>query len=447
MRAVHALKAALGVGALAAHLCMPVMAETAVGLADLLSLARDNDSEYRAAAAARDAGLQARVAGRALLLPSASASYELGNSEISRDYLNGAAPLSYAANSRALSWRVSQPVFSLERWSAWKEEDTRSVLAELRFSEASIELTLRLARSVFDTLLASDNLRLAQAQYKTMLSRRMEAEQLRQAGVLTLTEVEDSRARELSAKAGELEADFGLQMRRQELTRIVGVLTPDSPLPLPQVALGVAVPDDLAFWLGRVRDANPKVVSAATALKMATHGASKSKAAHLPTLDLVASATQTHNPNNYTSLERSGGVSLRLSVPLFEGGRTSAGATRAEALREQSRFDLETARRDAEVKATEAFLGLANASAKYHALAQALIAAKTSLQGTLIGRQTGLRTHTDVLNAEQQVFAVERDLSKERYNHALAGLQLKALSGQLTEADLVGFIPESQGKH
>ena len=104
-------------------------------------------------------------------------------------------------------------------------------------------------------------------------------------------------------------------------------------------------------------------------------------------------------------------------------------AQRAAALQVQDGEELESVRGEAEVKLAEAFLGMANAIEKSRALEQALVAAQTSLQGATVGRQAGLRTHTDVLNAQQQVFAVQRDPNNERYNYyALAGLQLQALA-------------------
>lgn len=417
----------------------PLSSFASEGFAELLPRARDNDSEYRAAASARDAGLQARVAGRALLMPNASVTYEAGGSGLTREYSNGALPLSNEANSRSWTWRVSQPLFSLERWSTWKEEDARSILAELNFAAFETEMVLRLARAVFDTLLAVDSLRLARAQHTTMIAQRQDAENLRKAGVLTLTDVEDTRARELSAKAGEIEAEFGHQMRRRELERIVGVIGADSPKPINFGGMGPALPNDINIWLDRVRDANPKVVAATAALQLAAHGVARTKAAHYPTVDLVASGTRTQNPNSYTTLERSEGVAVRVTIPIFEGGRTESSAVRAAALREQSRQDLNTTVRDAEVKTTEAFLGLVNSSGKIDALAQALVAAKTSLAGATAGRLAGLRTHTEVLNAHQQVFSVERDLNKERYTYALASLQLKALAGQLKDEDFAAL--------
>lgn len=412
-------------------LCLWVIpAHAGEGLTGLLTLARDNDPDYKAAAAARDAGVQARFVGRAQLLPTISASFEVGDSDLTQG------TKSYSAQPKTTAWRLSQPVFDLEKWSSYKEENTRAVLAELKFVEASTELTIRLARTVFDTLLAADNLVLSNAQMEAYASQRKEAENLRAAGVLTLTDVEDTRARELQSQASAIEAAYGLELRHRELARIVGTLPPDSPRPLKQFTPLAIDPDNLDSWLRAVDEANPKIISARTAVEITGHAADRARAGHYPSLDLIASSSRTRDPSQAYNLEHSQSVSLRFSLPIYEGGRTSATADRAAALRIQSREELESARREAAVKAAEAFLGIGNATAKIRALEQALHAAETTLQGAKAGRQAGLRTHTDVLNAQQQVFSVRRDLNKERYNHLLAGIQLKALAGRLTDADL-----------
>ena len=41
-----------------------------------------------------------------------------------------------------------------------------------------------------------------------------------------------------------------------------------------------------------------------------------------------------------------------------------------------------------------------------------------------------------MLNAQQQLFSTERDLSKARYDTLVNGLKLKAAAGTLTEEDL-----------
>lgn len=427
--------------------CLPCAAQSqGDGLAELLVQARNNDPDYRAAMAARDAGLQARVAARSLFLPNVAASYEVGVSDLKREYNSGAAPLNYDSHSRTTSIRLAQPLFSMERWATWKEENARSVLAELRFIEASTELTLRLSRAVFDALLSADNLEQAKAQYAALSNQRVEAEKLKEAGVLTRTEVEDSRARELSAKASAMEAEFALQMRRRELMRIVGEFPSSVPRPISDWNLQPPAPDDLQQWLQAVENANPKIISARTTVEMMGYGAQRAQAGHYPTLDLIASTTHTQTPNIYTTLENSSGVAVRLSIPLYEGGRQGATVARAVALKVQAAEEMEAVRQDALIKASEAFWGMTNARNKIRALEQALGAAEVSLQGAKLGRQAGLKSHTEVLNALQQVYAVKRDLNKERYNHVLAGLQLKALAGQLSDEDVAAVYVDVSHK-
>jgi len=49
----------------------------------------------------------------------------------------------------------------------------------------------------------------------------------------------------------------------------------------------------------------------------------------------------------------------------------------------------------------------------------------------------GLKINSDVLNAQQQVYAARRDLAKVRYDTLLQGLKLKAAAGILLPSDLV----------
>ncbi len=47
-----------------------------------------------------------------------------------------------------------------------------------------------------------------------------------------------------------------------------------------------------------------------------------------------------------------------------------------------------------------------------------------------------MRINIDVLNAQQQLFAAQRDLSKARYDTLLASLKLRASVGSLQTNDL-----------
>jgi outer membrane protein len=70
------------------------------------------------------------------------------------------------------------------------------------------------------------------------------------------------------------------------------------------------------------------------------------------------------------------------------------------------------------------------------ALEQALASTQSQLDSTILGRDVGVRTSVDVLNAQQQVFQTRRDLQQARYNYLLSTLRLKAATGTLDEPDL-----------
>ena len=66
-----------------------------------------------------------------------------------------------------------------------------------------------------------------------------------------------------------------------------------------------------------------------------------------------------------------------------------------------------------------------------------MTASKSSVDANKIGYKIGTRINIDVLNAEQQLFAAIRDLSKARVETFLQGLRLKASIGAISEKDLM----------
>ena len=85
---------------------------------------------------------------------------------------------------------------------------------------------------------------------------------------------------------------------------------------------------------------------------------------------------------------------------------------------------------------TQNFLAVTNGIALVRALEQALASTQSQLDSSILGRDVGVRTSVDVLNAQQQVFQTRRDLQQARYAFILNSFRLRAAAGTLTEADL-----------
>ena len=66
----------------------------------------------------------------------------------------------------------------------------------------------------------------------------------------------------------------------------------------------------------------------------------------------------------------------------------------------------------------------------------ALSSSELALQSNKTAFEVGIRINVDVLNAQQQFNATERDLSKAKYTSLINMLELQAAAGQLNTAAL-----------
>jgi outer membrane protein len=127
---------------------------------------------------------------------------------------------------------------------------------------------------------------------------------------------------------------------------------------------------------------------------------------------------------------------VNFNLPFDLSGAVDARVREAIANVEKARNDVEAARRTAGFNVRQTYLGVTSGAASVAAQQQALKSAETLLASTKLGLEVGVRTNLDVLNAQQQVTQVQRDLAQARYNTLLSELRLKAAVGVLTEDDL-----------
>ena len=127
---------------------------------------------------------------------------------------------------------------------------------------------------------------------------------------------------------------------------------------------------------------------------------------------------------------------LTLSIPIYSGGLIQSRVRAALANREKAVQDLENTQRAIAQSVRTNFLNVTSGISQVRALEQALTSTQSQLDSTILGRDVGVRTSVDVLNAQQAVFQTRRDLQQARYNFLLSNLRLKAASGTITDADI-----------
>ncbi len=132
-------------------------------------------------------------------------------------------------------------------------------------------------------------------------------------------------------------------------------------------------------------------------------------------------------------------VGLRLNIPLYDGGLSNSKVREALALQDQKTLDLQRVKAEAALAAETAYLEAQGFFAEASALRAAERSGEVALKSNQMGYQAGVRINSDILGAQQQLFAVRRDLIRSHVSALLAGLRLKASAGALVEDDVIGL--------
>lgn len=428
-------------------LCLLTTALAVPGLAHASELMRvydlavQNDMTYRAAQFARDAAVEARPQARAALLPQLNGSYNYGYSDSESTLKTDNPALSgttkNSGTDESLNLRLNQALFDLERWQRLRQAGEQVALAQATYRSAEQGLLLRVARAYFGVLGAQDRLRSAQAE-QTAVERQLEQARKRfEVGLSAITDVQEAQARFDLTVAQEIQALQELDSARFALAEITGqpigdpaALQENIPLPAPD-------PADIERWVRYAEEGNLDLLAAQLSHTAATRGVGAAKARHLPTVGLTADYTDSaRESGTFPTESTSASVGIGVTIPLFASGATQSAVRQAVATREQRAAELDGARRVVERSTRDAYQGAVTGAARVKAFKQAVVSSTTALEASETGLEVGARTAVDVLNAQQQLYAAQRNYLQSRYDYLLSVLHLKAAAGRLTQTDL-----------
>lgn len=401
---------------------------------DLLQIYHDaiaNDTTFAAARAQSQATYERYPQAIAGLLP-------LVNFSASKAHITGTN--TYNQRSRSLS--LTQPIFRWGNWETFSQGKLAATQSEIAVEQANADLIVRIAQAYFEVLAAQDNASFLGSQKKAISEQLEQAKHNFEVGTATITDQQEAQARFDLTTAQEFAAQADLENKRNTLRQIIGrpigtlnPLSKDVTLNSPQPA----IPEP---WINSAELNNFNVQIQQLNYEIAQHETHKAVAGHAPTLDLTASRNrnyQTYNTNTQTATTldtKTNSVAFQLNIPIFSGGATQSKVRETAALEDKAKADLESAKRSAAQSALQAFLGVQSGLAQVGALEAAERSSQLALSSNRVGYDVGIRINIDVLNAQQQLFQTQRDLSKARYDTILSGLRLKAANASLSEQDV-----------
>lgn len=411
-------------------------------LALLYRAAVHNDPRYRGAEATYNAVQERVPQARAGLLPraQAKAARNRHDEEVTTDSTIASRPTGTAEyRSSEYSLSVTQPIVNVAAWAVLRQANAEVRRAEAEYLAAKQDLIVRLAEAYFQLLLSQETHALASAERQT-LAQHLEAAQAKQrAGVSSIAEAEDARARFQISVTQEVEASDRIDDHRQALREIVGQ-EPENLAglsePLPSLTPD---PPEIERWVEMALTQNASVNAASEAANAAREEIARARGDHYPTLDLVGAANRTDADGSIAGpgiRSDNNVVGLELKLPLYSGGSVSARAREASYRYDAALQELEAQRRNAERTARSAFKDIRSAQTKAEALRQAVIAGEIALEVKTQGYRVGVHRTSDVLDATRDLFRSKRDYSEARYGYVFATLRLKQAAGTLTDDDV-----------
>jgi len=410
-------------------------------LMDLWKIAELNDSRYLSAAHKYQADQEIVNLSRADLLPSLAFQYEHKTTD---QTINQSDNLVFNGGSdnyptKTYGFILNQSLFDYARWERFAQSEISSNRATVEYDFAKQDLLLRLAESYFLVLERLDQLDTLQAEKNAMQKHLTSSEKKHSSGIGRKIDIEDARARYLSALSKEVELESRVMDARFALREVLGSAPGELSRLRPNIELVVPEPKNADEWVAMSVKRNLELQSMNMALDIADKEISALRAGHYPTLDLV------YNMNN-TETEGSvfGGGSdidnadliLQLNVPLYSGGKTSSRLRQAVEKRSSAFQDRNEKLRLVERTTHDSYYRISAAIVQIDALQQSLKAQQHLLKSKTSGYRSGRNTLLEILDVEQDLSSAQQALTKARYDYVLNVLRLKFSAGDLQVEDL-----------
>lgn len=416
---------------------LPITLAQAKDLLATYELAMQRDPLLRQAEATRSAVLETKPQSVARLLPTVTIAGTLNQNYL----LTSNTPITVQKGTAnfwdsTASINLKQPIYHHEYWVQLSQADNQIAQVEAAYAAAQQSTGIRVAQAYFNLLYAQDNLEFSQAEKQSIAHQLEEAKARFEVGLNTITDMNQAQAGFDQAKANTIKAENDVDNAREALREIIGEyvdslagLAREFPLKSPQ-------PADLAEWDRRAQESNLNIIAAINNSEQAKKGIELQFAGHLPSLDLVGSASVIDNNRPNGVRTEAEAIGVQVIVPVFQGGSVNSHVRQARHEFEAAQDSLDAQRRLVTKLVKNAYRGVLSSISQVESLMTAVASAQSALEATEAGFATGTRTMAEVLTEQRNLFQAKRDYAKARYDYIVNSLTLKQAASELQREDI-----------
>jgi len=335
---------------------------------------------------------------------------------------------------RGIGLEVTQNIFDGGRTSnSVRQAETQVLAARLRL-EATVQQTLFRGAEIYMNVLRDTAILNLQRNNVEVLD-----EQLRQSrdrfevGEVTRTDVAQAESRLASARSQVSLAEANLRANIGRYRQVIG----EEPRELgPGRAPDALVPGNLDSALSIGLSENPGISASRFALDAAQLQVRVLESEFMPRVGVRGSVSHRYDGQRRGDRSTNASIVAQLTVPLYQGGETSARVRQAKESVSEARFELEQARDEVRSSVITSWGALEAARAQIMAAEIQVEAAETALTGVREEARVGQRTTLDVLNAQQELLNARVNLITAQRDRIVGAYALVQAMGRLTPGQL-----------
>ena len=407
---------------------------SAQGLADAVAAAQSRDPALQSASLNREAARQSIWIAGSRLLPQLSYQQiqQNTNQTTTQDTTLGPQSRSFVGQSFNKQVNLRQGVIRARDVEGYRQGHMQYSYGDQKYISAQADLWSRVTGAWLDVMAARKMAEVYSNAVKSSGESSLQEARRYKLGDGTKDSSAEAAAQFAQAQAMLLDAQLSLRARERSYSLLTGLA--------PELMAGRQLPPESAvifggdkrdeLW-GLVLTSAPELGAATAAQNVSLSRANQALYDHLPTLDLVASASSAQNDSantlgySYTNRQ----VGFQLVVPLFSGGGVEASRRQAFASYEASVADRESLLMRIETQFMGDWASQEGLLARAKAARGLVIAAQEQRRAVELGLAKGQRTWSDLSNA---------DLLLARRSSELVSLQVTLFK---TQARILSLLP------
>ena len=419
---------------------MPSIASEAVNLQQSVDLALRHAPMLQAAQAARDAAQESINLGQAQLLPSLSLSASLMRKHQDFNYQQPAAFLRPAVRNteKAYGIQAYQPLFDLSKWANYQQGELLAENSALQLEAERQQTILQTAAAWLDQIRAQAVLDAATSSEKAMQKLARQAELSFEIGMASVNDSFAAQSRHDLSTSARIRAEQAVWQAKAQLDSLLGRDSSVQTHIQPHTHPLTITPDSLEAWQSIAENHALGIQRYEQAVAMADNQHMQALGTAMPKVQLVAGWNQTNSSDGSFggSTVKSSIIGVELNAPLYAGGALSAKRRQTTQAKVQAEYNVAEAKRTTRLNIQQAWLGLQSTASEMRAMQTALTSAASAQHAAAVGFEVGLRTITDLMDADERIASAKQGYADAWVRHAMAFLQLYAAAGTLDHKPL-----------